>query len=238
MDGGADNDTLDGGDGADLISGGLGDDQLIVSYGADTFSGGDGTDLIDFVNSTAGMNITLGTGGSGMFTYSGSTNMYQEIEGFIGSAYADSLKGNDDANTLKGMDNNDQLFGFGGDDYLYGGLGVDALTGGNGNDTFYYADTTDGGDSIVDFDNSVYDDIFVFDSANFDSSAGFVDSAIGGYDGSNGSLGTSDATFVYDSTNNELWYDSNGDNSGGAQSIATVSGDAVTVADIDFTTPT
>jgi serralysin len=58
-----------------------------------------------------------------------------QIENGTGSAFADTIQGNDLANVLNGQDGNDQLFGNGGDDSLSGGNGNDTLDGGNGNDT-------------------------------------------------------------------------------------------------------
>jgi serralysin len=58
-----------------------------------------------------------------------------QIENGTGSAFADTIRGNELSNVLNGQDGNDQLFGNEGDDSLTGGNGDDTLDGGAGNDT-------------------------------------------------------------------------------------------------------
>ncbi len=73
---------------------------------------------------------------------------YISIEGLIGSAFADTLRGDAGANELDGLDGDDLLEGRGGDDTLRGGAGDDVLVGGAG------ADVLDGGEG---FDYARYD---------------------------------------------------------------------------------
>ena len=116
--GNAGDDVLDGWFGNDTLSGGLGNDMLI---------GGEGLDTATYVNSTAGVTVDLriqdvaqDTGGEGIDTLSG-------IEYLTGSAFGDTLRGNDDFNLI--IDNavtgtatagsqTDSLFGYGGNDSI------------------------------------------------------------------------------------------------------------------------
>jgi len=229
-------DELFGGDGDDYLFGGDGDDTLTISQGADDYHGGQGLDLLSFDNQSTPVNLSLNPGGAGVFFYNGETSAYSGIEGVIGTWDNDNLTGNSGDNLLMGQGGIDVINGGDGDDTLYGGDGLDALNGGAGADIYYYKALGEGGDSILSFDDG--QDIFAFNSSVFDSTAQLFNAAIGGYDGSNGSFGSNDAAFLFDTANNELWYDSNGDLAGGNELIATISG-SVTIddTDIDFFTP-
>ena len=75
----------------------------------------------------------------------------------IGSAFDDTIAGNDAANRLWGFAGADRLEGREGDDYLDGGSGADVMLGGPGDDTYAvdrYADQVielagDGNDTVV-----------------------------------------------------------------------------------------
>ena len=122
LDGGAGNDTLKGGDGNDMLDGGIGDDIL---------DGGAGEDIVIYADATAGVNVDLLTGlasgGAGNDTISG-------IENVTGSAFNDTLIGNDASNIMNGLAGIDTMNGGGGDDTLFGGDGADVLNGGAGVD--------------------------------------------------------------------------------------------------------
>ena len=116
--GNAGDDTLDGWYGNDTLSGGLGNDTLI---------GGEGLDTATYVNSTAGVTVDLriqgvaqDTGGEGVDTLIG-------IEYLAGSAFGDTLRGNDDfnlitdtsvASTATALSQADSLFGYAGNDSI------------------------------------------------------------------------------------------------------------------------
>lgn len=150
MDGGNDNDQVYGGVGNDKLVGGAGNDMLVGGLGNDTLDGGAGNDLIAFDrNVLAGVVVNLATatitGGDG------STDSFMNMEGAIGTDFADTLTGgtgNDlfyggaGSDILTGAAGNDLLDGGSGDDSLYGGAGDDLLEGGLG------ADHVDGGDGI------------------------------------------------------------------------------------------
>jgi len=126
-------DRIYGHAGDDLIFGGaegdwlygMGDnDTLKGGGGADHLFGGSGIDTASYDDSPVGVSVFLGPGGSGA-GYNGDAegDRYDSIENVSGSAYLDSLRGNEGVNTL---------FGLGGDDYLTGGAGADTLYGGSG----------------------------------------------------------------------------------------------------------
>jgi Ca2+-binding RTX toxin-like protein len=73
----------------------------------------------------------------------------------IGGAGNDTLIGGAGNDTLDGGAGADSLTGGAGNDSLTGGTGNDTLTGGSGSDTFYRLATTSNGiDSITDFDKA------------------------------------------------------------------------------------
>ncbi|MGO4705996.1 hypothetical protein AB4072_09500 [Microvirga sp. 2MCAF38] len=132
LEGGANGDALYGGAGDDLLSGGGGNDFLHGGAGADTHVGGDGFDYAVYLTSDKAVAAYLGN--SGLNTGDAKGDVYSEVEGLIGTAFADTLGGNNNANDLNGYLGNDVLLGFGGADTLNGGDGDDRLSGGTEND--------------------------------------------------------------------------------------------------------
>jgi Ca2+-binding RTX toxin-like protein len=127
--GGLGNDTLIGGDGDDQLFGDAGADILRGGAGADTLDGGTGIDVASYLDAASAVNINLKTGAKSGADTAG--DIYVSIEGLEGSAYADTLTGDDKANILSGAGGND------------------TLTGLNGADTYSYR-SGDGDDSIVE----------------------------------------------------------------------------------------
>lgn len=145
-----------GDDVVDLLAGddtyfGLdGDDQITGGPGADALDGGAGFDYTQYINATAGVNLSLITGGT---SGNAAGDVFTDIEGVVGSNFNDTIGGSNVDNTLFGLDGNDRLFGFdgddtlvggNGDDQLTGGTGADALLGGAGIDSVYYISTSSG----------------------------------------------------------------------------------------------
>ncbi len=140
--GSAGTDLLSGGDGRDLLEGGDANDTLIGGAGADTMFGGTGLDIVDYSASDAAVSINLrtmtGAGGHA------EGDVYQGVDGVIGSAFDDTIIGFDDEgsssadfyfNFFEGGAGNDVLEGRGGSDALFGGADNDTVLGGDGNDT-------------------------------------------------------------------------------------------------------
>ncbi len=104
LSGDAGNDSLYGGTGNDTLTGGLGDDSL--DGGSQTFF----WDYASYATASAGVTVDLmittpqDTGAAG-------TDTLVDIEGVIGSAYADHLIGNDAANSFTAGSGNDTLEG-------------------------------------------------------------------------------------------------------------------------------
>lgn len=138
--GGAGSDVLIGGAGFDRLVGGAGNDLLIGGAGRDVLLGGTGFDIIDYSGSTGGVRVdlreTVAAGGDA------ESDLFDSIEGVIGSAFADTLTGNAGANLLNGGTGNDVIDGGAGDDMLNGGAGADILRGGSGLDIADYSTST------------------------------------------------------------------------------------------------
>ncbi|MEC3860643.1 tandem-95 repeat protein [Mesobacterium sp. TK19101] len=127
------NDTIQTGLGADFIQAGDGDDLIDAGDGNDDIRGGAGFDIVTFFGSNTGVRADLNTLiGQGGFA---AGDQYVDIEGFIGTAYQDTLGGDDAANDLSGMDGDDLIEGRGGADTQTGGDGDDTLSGGAGGDS-------------------------------------------------------------------------------------------------------
>lgn len=137
--GGGGDDVLDGGGGPDVIHGEAGDDLLIGSSSSETFYGGAGADQIDggggndwarYDNAGAGVSVSLLTGSGTAGEAAGDT--LTGIEWLWGSAYGDSLAGDDSANMIRGGGGDDTITGRGGNDVLEGHGGADRFVFGAG----------------------------------------------------------------------------------------------------------
>ncbi|MCR0985738.1 calcium-binding protein [Roseomonas populi] len=130
---------LSGLDGSDTLSGGGGDDTLSGGWGVvDSLLGGDGLDIASYAGATAPVRAELASPASN--TGEAVRDIYDSIEGLLGSLGNDRLGGDAQANLLIGND---------GHDSLYGGAGVDKLEGGVGDDQLFGevdGDLLDGGD--------------------------------------------------------------------------------------------
>ena len=122
------NNILSGGNGGDTLSGGLGNDTLnggdgnndvlIGGAGADVIDGGNGNDFASYQTSTTALTVDLLNTANNTGDAVGDT--YVSIERLIGSAFNDTLRGDNNGN------------------FLEGGQGADALDGGNGSDYASY----------------------------------------------------------------------------------------------------
>jgi Ca2+-binding RTX toxin-like protein len=128
-------DNIVGGAGNDTLLGDSGNDVLGGNAGADTMIGGSGVDSLYYLESPEGIVIDLASGAASGGDAEG--DVFSQIEHVIGTAYDDSLYGDDFANVLYGEDGDDILQGRGGNDSLDGSFGNDLLDGGTGADTLY-----------------------------------------------------------------------------------------------------
>jgi Ca2+-binding RTX toxin-like protein len=157
-------DTLDGGDGNDTLRGdngfNAGNDTLLGGNGNDFLNGGNGNDTIDggagfdratfFTAAVAGVHVDLNLQGVAQDTGQGMDTLLN-IENVSGTAFGDTLIGDDTDNWLWGSpstdgvnpptgSNNDTLDGRGGNDLLMVGTGNHSLTGGSGIDTVAFTE--------------------------------------------------------------------------------------------------
>jgi Ca2+-binding RTX toxin-like protein len=161
LSGSAFNDFLVGNYQANVLSGGWGNDTLNGGAGGDILNGGTGVDTASYVDSPAGVMVSLlwdtASGGDAQ------GDDLNSIENVNGSHHDDSLYGDHAANVLWGRGGDDTLLGFGGNDTLWGderggsgedllnggagadiligGLGADVLVGGTDGDSFVWHDT-------------------------------------------------------------------------------------------------
>jgi Ca2+-binding RTX toxin-like protein len=177
------NDTITGDAGANKLYGGAGNDHFWGSGGGDKFDGGTGRDWVDYRNSTVGVNVNLITGQGQGGLAQGDT--YVSIENIRGSAFDDTLIGDNNANVIYGGQGTDRIEAGGGNDMVYSGGGYDYLDGGSGIDTLSYADSWSSvtvslaagvgqygaasRDTIMNFENligSKFGDILIGDAGN------------------------------------------------------------------------
>jgi serralysin len=98
---------LVGGGGADFLDGGNGNDRL---------EGGAGSDIAAYWTAGAAVTVSLRLPGTAQNTGGAGSDTLIDIEGLMGSDFADTLIGNDLANHLDGRGGGDTMRGGGGDD--------------------------------------------------------------------------------------------------------------------------
>jgi uncharacterized protein len=206
--GGYGNDYIIGDDGNNVLDGGAGDDVLVGGLGADTLLGGSGNDTASYADNQGAVTVNLLTGiGSGAAAQG---DTYSGVENVVGTAYRDTIIGDDGANILDGA---------GGNDVLTGGAGADVFRfGANG-----------GFDRITDFLSGT--DRISLSTTEFAHSATFDL-----VQGAGAQVATTtNSTFLYDSVTGVLSYDADGTGAGAAVDIANLgSGQSLTPADFIF----
>ncbi|MEP3889375.1 MAG: hypothetical protein ABJN69_02840 [Hellea sp.] len=133
-----------------ILEGGLGDDEL---------NGEGGFDFASYRHSASSVQVSLAVqvntvSKENNFVFANSvSDIFNSIEGLIGSEFSDNLTGDSNNNDLIGLGGSDFLIGGAGNDRLYGdagadrfigGLGADLLDGGEGFDTVDYSTATTG----------------------------------------------------------------------------------------------
>ncbi len=116
LDGDSGGNLLRGDAGDDLLEGREGDDTLAGGAGADTLRGGAGHDTASYAWAESGVLVRLG---AGAVQGEAIGDLLTDIEGLLGSAFADTLIGGEAADTIEGG---------AGDDSLAGGAGTDVLS--------------------------------------------------------------------------------------------------------------
>ena len=122
--GDSESNTLDGGAGDDLLDGGRG-------TSGDSYLGGDGIDTVTYAASagvTASLTGTFSAGAQVIQTGDATADRFSGVENLTGSAYADTLIGDDQDNTLSGGAGNNILEGMAGKDQLIGGADSDTAS--------------------------------------------------------------------------------------------------------------
>jgi Ca2+-binding RTX toxin-like protein len=230
--GDAGDDQLNGGDGNDTLYGGDGNDVLQGNAGADVLSGSTGYDTASYADSQGGAIADLASSGANAGAAAG--DIFSSIENLTGTAFADTLFGNQVGNVLDGgagddhlygRDGSDALHGGDGNDFLDGGARKDVLTGGAGEDTFYFASTAEAGDTITDFAPG---DHVALSAAGF----GIQSADDFAFVLASGPM-TATPTMIYDGATGNLSWDSDGAGSAHAVVMAILSG-APTLTHDDF----
>jgi serralysin len=212
-------DTLYGNNGANTLVGMEGNDTLIGGKGKDTLDGGNGVDMASYetAGTTTGLGVIASLANQGSNQGDAKGDIYIGIEGLIGSSNKDILTGDANANVIKGG---------AGDDLIDGGLGEDELWGDSevfgvdGADTFAINGLNTGVKTIMDFD--VFDMIKI-DRAGFGLAEGYQ--LIDGMTyivGENATAQTEHWTFLFDTKNNQLYFDEDGNGAGEAVLLAKV----------------
>ena len=201
-------------------------DTFFCGLGEETIDGGSGIDLLDF-SRVSSITVSLANDVSGTRTAEG--DFYSAIENMLGGRGNDKITSDGLANRLDGALGDDQVDG--------GiGLGTDTLTGSAAQDHFIYNTLAEVGDGITDFAAlNRSGDIVELNAASF--GGGLVAGAL------NASLlvvradnlaQTTAQRFIFNTTDKSLWFDSNGNLTGGLTLVCDLQQAAATMTALDF----
>ena len=102
--------------------------DVFVSNGdANFFDGGDGFDWVDYSLSPEEITLDLERADAQMSKGNARGDRLVNIEGVIGSSFADMISGSSSSNAIQGGVGDDSLYGLGGNDTLDGGYGNDLV---------------------------------------------------------------------------------------------------------------
>ncbi|MEX0339396.1 MAG: calcium-binding protein, partial [Arenibacterium sp.] len=119
--------------GIEWVEGGAARVNLVLSDAIDRYDGRNSSnDFIDFSGNTTGVTYNMADGTTNQSHAIG--DELRGIDGILGGAGEDILRGSEEANTLVGGGGDDTLSGSKGADRLKGGQGSDILNGGGGRD--------------------------------------------------------------------------------------------------------
>ena len=159
-------DTLIGASDANTLTGGAGNDVLEGLGSGDVLDGGAGINTASYEHATdqgGGLGVTASLASAAGNTGDAQGDTYTNIQNLIGSAFDDTLTGDNANNTIAGG---------AGNDIITGGLGTDTLSGGDGNDQL--SDDMVGAANISGGDG---DDIITM--TNFDGTVDTIDAGTG-----------------------------------------------------------
>jgi Ca2+-binding RTX toxin-like protein len=227
------NNVLSGNGGNDTLEGKDGNDTLIGGAGRDVLNGGLGEDIASYEKSKVAVSVNMLTPSLNRGEATGDS--YKSIEWVKGSNFSDKLTGSNASNILSGLNGNDTLRGLDGSDSLNGNNGKDVLFGGKGADFFRFIEITGFGDKIMDYSQSEGDTIVLARSAfvGFDSSGDLAAGVFRTSRSSNAAQGL-DERLTYRTTDNTLWYDSNGSASGGTKVMVADLQSGALLSETDF----
>lgn len=191
--------------------------------GSDTIDGDSGFDFFLAIDYAADVDLIEGTN---TVEANDSVDTLISIEGVIGSAEDDTIRGDSGNNILIGRDGVDSMYGRDGDDTFFGGRGNDVLDGGLGSDTAQYFE------EVADFQFEQEGGSWVLDTTVGSSSQG-RDSLVN----IEKVLGT-DGAWTYSESSNSWIFNSTADNriEGGAgadQLFGSTSKDIIDAGDGD-----
>ena len=223
------NDNLSGTEADDLILGLRGSDTIDGNGGNDTLRGGDGNDTIiggsgrDVLREQSNSDITI----TNNRLIARGTDTFSEIEvvnvdGGNSSQTIDASAVTNFQVIVQALEGRDTVIGGSQNDVIVGGSDSDFLTGGDGADNFVYQQTDHGGDTIADFESGSGGDIIFISAAAFGGglNPGFVPAdrfTVGC------SATDSDDRLIYNSSNGEVLFDPDGNQSDSEIKIATLS---------------
>jgi Ca2+-binding RTX toxin-like protein len=206
------NDRLYAGAGNNRLFGQDGGDTLMGGAGADYLSGGTGTDRAAYSSATKAVIVSLSNPAINSGDAKGDS--YNSIENLTGSNYNDALNGNSAANAINGAAGNDTIKGY---------AGNDTLTGYSGADNFVFNTALNAStnvDTIIDFNFSA--DTIQLDDAIFAALTAGVLASTAFRANTTGLAGDSSDRIIYETDTGELYYDANGNASGGGVLFAKV----------------
>ncbi len=233
----AGNDALFGQSGTDQLTGGTGADSLYGGDNNDTLFGDQDDTLLDGEAGTDTLSLAAD------FTSSSNGQIVNVENVVLTAAVSVDLSNQTEAFTITGSSGNDTIIAGSGGDTINGGAGNDNLTGNTGNDSFNFTTALNAAtnvDTIADFNANNADKIRLDDAifAGIANSGGSLNS--NDFDAlSNGVTGTAASTvnIIFDTSNGNLYYDSNGANTTSGRTLfATISlaGLTGTVDNTDF----
>jgi CSLREA domain-containing protein len=218
----------------DKLTGNAVDNVIEGGAGADVMNGGQGNNTVSYLHSSKAVRVNIETNVVSLGDANG--DKISNFNNVVGSGFNDNLTGNAADNVLDGGAGTDKISGGDGNDRLIGGKGVDILTGGAGFDTFVLGKNFADRDIIIDFSG----DQLAISSLVFGAGLGDLDPAAlaaGDMDTTRfvanltGLADHASDRFIYRTDTGELFFDSNGNASGGNRLIATLDGVPTLTAD-------